>query len=73
MPTSVTAGSARPLEREVARPGPAPSHRRLALALILTAAFMVVLDKRFTAVNLQTWKRPPGPSFRGASALVKAD
>ena len=51
MPSTMTAARIRPRRHEVGRPAPAPSgHRRLALALILTAAFMVVLD--FSIVNV---------------------
>ena len=70
MPTSVTAGSARPLEREVARPGPAPSHRRLALALILTAAFMVVLDFSIVNVALSSIQRELGFSASAVQWIV---
>src|ERR1700733_3198906 len=70
MPTSVTAGSARPLEREVARPGPAPSHRRLALALILTAAFMVVLDFSIVNVALASIEREFGFSATAVQWIV---
>jgi EmrB/QacA subfamily drug resistance transporter len=51
MPAAMTAGNAQPRQSEAARPVSAPpGHRRLALALILTAAFMVVLD--FSIVNV---------------------
>jgi len=70
MPTSVTAGSARPLEHEVARPGPAPSHRRLALALILTAAFMVVLDFSIVNVALASIEREFGFSATAVQWIV---
>jgi EmrB/QacA subfamily drug resistance transporter len=70
MPTSVTAGSARPLVREAARPGPAPSHRRLALALILTAAFMVVLDFSIVNVALASIEREFGFSATAVQWIV---
>jgi EmrB/QacA subfamily drug resistance transporter len=51
MASTVTAGDVRTRQQEAAPPAPAPrQHRRLALALILTAAFMVVLD--FSIVNV---------------------
>ena len=80
MPTSVTAGSARPLEREVARPTPAPLHRApsrpapsrrpLALALILTAAFMVVLDFSIVNVALASIEREFGFSATAVQWIV---
>jgi EmrB/QacA subfamily drug resistance transporter len=71
MPTTVTARSARPLEHEVPRPGPAPAHhRRLALALILTAAFMVVLDFSIVNVALASIEREFGFSATAVQWIV---
>jgi EmrB/QacA subfamily drug resistance transporter len=82
MATRVTAGSARPLEQQVPRPGPAPSerrpaaeprpaeHRRLALALILTAAFMVVLDFSIVNVALASIEREFGFSATAVQWIV---
>jgi len=70
MPTTVTAGSARPLEH-APRPGPAPAHhRRLALALILTAAFMVVLDFSIVNVALASIEREFGFSATAVQWIV---
>jgi EmrB/QacA subfamily drug resistance transporter len=70
MPTMVTAGSARPLEH-APRPGPAPAHhRRLALALILTAAFMVVLDFSIVNVALASIEREFGFSATAVQWIV---
>jgi EmrB/QacA subfamily drug resistance transporter len=81
MLTRVTAGSARPLE--MPRPGPAPErhpapgqqstpppHRRLALALILTAAFMVVLDFSIVNVALASIEREFGFSATAVQWIV---
>jgi hypothetical protein len=55
MPAATNAGKVRPRQPEAARPVSAPpAHRRLALALILTAAFMVVLDSSIAALRSQT-------------------
>jgi EmrB/QacA subfamily drug resistance transporter len=71
MSTTVTAGSVRPQEHEVPRPGPAPSeHRRLALALILTAAFMVVLDFSIVNVALASIEREFGFSATAVQWIV---
>jgi EmrB/QacA subfamily drug resistance transporter len=82
MSTRVTAGSARLQEREVPRPGPAPAqhpaaqhpapaqHRRLALALILTAAFMVVLDFSIVNVALASIEREFGFSATAVQWIV---
>jgi EmrB/QacA subfamily drug resistance transporter len=51
MPAATNVGEVRRRQTKAARPVSAsPEHRRLALALILTAAFMVVLD--FSIVNV---------------------
>ncbi|HTZ22549.1 MAG TPA: MFS transporter [Streptosporangiaceae bacterium] len=66
----MTAGSARPLEH-APRPGPAPAHhRRLALALILTAAFMVVLDFSIVNVALASIEREFGFSATAVQWIV---
>jgi len=55
----------------VPRPGPAPSeHRRLALALILTAAFMVVLDFSIVNVALASIEREFGFSATAVQWIV---
>jgi EmrB/QacA subfamily drug resistance transporter len=71
MPTTVTAGSVQPGQQEAARPVHAPSgHRRLALALILTAAFMVVLDFSIVNVALASIEREFGFSATAVQWIV---
>src|SRR5215831_11482374 len=70
MPGTITAGDAR-TRPEVARPPAAPSpHRRLALALVLTAAFMVVLDFSIVNVALASIERELGFSPSAAGWIV---
>jgi EmrB/QacA subfamily drug resistance transporter len=71
MPTTVTAGSVRARQPEEAQPPSAPSgHRRLALALILTAAFMVVLDFSIVNVALASIEREFGFSATAVQWIV---
>jgi EmrB/QacA subfamily drug resistance transporter len=71
MPSTITAGGVRPGQRDVARPASAPSgNRRLALALILTAAFMVVLDFSIVNVALASIERDFGFSATAVQWVV---
>jgi EmrB/QacA subfamily drug resistance transporter len=71
MPSTTTAGSLRPGRREAAQPAPVPSgHRRLALALILTASFMVVLDFSIVNVALASIEREFGFSATAVQWIV---
>jgi EmrB/QacA subfamily drug resistance transporter len=71
MPSAVTAGSVRPREQEATQPARAPSgHRRLALTLILTAAFMVVLDFSIVNVALASIEREFGFSATAVQWIV---
>jgi EmrB/QacA subfamily drug resistance transporter len=70
MPSTTTAGAAR-TRHEAAQPPPAPPrHRRLALALILTAAFMVVLDFSIVNVALASIEREFGFSASAVQWIV---
>jgi len=71
MPSTVTAGEVRTREREVGPPAAAPRrHRRLTLALILTAAFMVVLDFSIVNVALASIEREFGFTASAAGWVV---
>src|ERR1700728_3796927 len=71
MPSAMTAGSVRPREQEATQPARAPSgHRRLALTLILTAAFMVVLDFSIVNVALASIEREFGFSDTAVQWIV---
>jgi EmrB/QacA subfamily drug resistance transporter len=71
MPSAMTAGSVRPRQHEANQPARAPSgHRRLALALILTAAFMVVLDFSIVNVALASIEREFGFSATAVQWIV---
>jgi len=71
MPSTTTARSLRPGRREAAQPAPVPSgHRRLALALILTASFMVVLDFSIVNVALASIEREFGFSATAVQWIV---
>src|ERR1700739_2769734 len=81
MASATTAVSVRPREQEATQPAHAPSghapsghapsgHRRLALALILTAAFMVVLDFSIVNVALASIERELGFSASAVQWIV---
>jgi EmrB/QacA subfamily drug resistance transporter len=71
MPSATSAPSVRPRQNEAARSARAPSgHRRLALALILTAAFMVVLDFSIVNVALASIEREFGFSATAVQWIV---
>jgi EmrB/QacA subfamily drug resistance transporter len=71
MPSTATAGDVRTREREAGPPAAAPRrHRRLALALILTAAFMVVLDFSIVNVALASIEREFGFSASAVQWVV---
>src|ERR1700751_2256404 len=76
MASGTTAGQVRTRQPEVMRPGadraPAASRglRRLALALILTAAFMVVLDFSIVNVALASIEREFGFSASAVQWIV---
>jgi EmrB/QacA subfamily drug resistance transporter len=70
MPSTTTAGAVR-TTHEAAQSSPAPPrHRRLALALILTAAFMVVLDFSIVNVALASIEREFGFSASAVQWIV---
>ena len=75
MASTTTAGQVR-AQREVVRPDPVrpapvpPRRRRLALALILTAAFMVVLDFSIVNVALASIEREFGFSASAVQWIV---
>jgi len=71
MSSAMTAGSVRPRQHEENRPASAPpGNRRLALALILTAAFMVVLDFSIVNVALASIEREFGFSATAVQWIV---
>ena len=71
MSSAMTAGSVRPRQHEENRPASAPpDNRRLALALILTAAFMVVLDFSIVNVALASIEREFGFSATAVQWIV---
>jgi EmrB/QacA subfamily drug resistance transporter len=71
MSSAMTAGSVRPRQHEENRPaGAPPGNRRLALALILTAAFMVVLDFSIVNVALASIEREFGFSATAVQWIV---
>jgi EmrB/QacA subfamily drug resistance transporter len=71
MPSVTSAGSVRPRQHEATQAARAPSgHRRLALALILTAAFMVVLDFSIVNVALASIEREFGFSATAVQWIV---
>jgi EmrB/QacA subfamily drug resistance transporter len=71
MPSATSAQSVRPRQHEAAPSARAPSgHRRLALALILTAAFMVVLDFSIVNVALASIEREFGFSATAVQWIV---
>jgi EmrB/QacA subfamily drug resistance transporter len=71
MPSTVTAGDVRTREHEAGPPAAAPRrHRRLTLALILTAAFMVVLDFSIVNVALASIEREFGFSASAVQWVV---
>jgi EmrB/QacA subfamily drug resistance transporter len=71
MASTTTAGSLRRRQPKAAQPAPVPAgHRRLALALILTAAFMVVLDFSIVNVALASIEREFGFSATAVQWVV---
>jgi EmrB/QacA subfamily drug resistance transporter len=71
MTGTVTAGTLRTGQRGAAQPATAPpGHRRLALVLILTAAFMVVLDFSIVNVALASIEREFGFSATAVQWVV---
>jgi EmrB/QacA subfamily drug resistance transporter len=71
MPSTATAGDVRTREREAGPPAAAPRrHRRLTLALILTAVFMVVLDFSIVNVALASIEREFGFSASAVQWVV---
>ncbi len=71
MPSTMTAARTTPRRHEADRPATQPSgHRRLGLALILTAAFMVVLDFSIVNVALASIEREFGFSATAVQWIV---
>jgi EmrB/QacA subfamily drug resistance transporter len=71
MPSTMTAARIAPRRHEAERPATeGPGHRRLALALILTAAFMVVLDFSIVNVALASIEREFGFSATAVQWIV---
>jgi EmrB/QacA subfamily drug resistance transporter len=71
MPSMTTVASIRPRSQEAPRPSTAPMrHRRLGLALVLTAAFMVVLDFSIVNVALASIEREFGFSASAVQWIV---
>ena len=71
MPSTMTAARTTPRRHEADRPATQPSgHRRLGLALILTAAFMVVLDFSIVNVALASIEREFGFSASAVQWIV---
>src|ERR1700685_2983789 len=71
MASRTTVASIRPRSQEAPRPSTGPvRHRRLALVLILTAAFMVVLDFSIVNVALASIEREFGFSATAVQWVV---